>query len=87
MSHKLSHDWKGAPLLDLASQYMAIEGFTFGFNAGSERYDYQVSVGDGGRDVLSGRADRDHFWGLDGDDQLSGTARATCSTAIRAEIL
>lgn len=73
MSHKLSHDWKDTPLQDLASQYMASEGFTFDFNAGRERYDYQVSVGDEGRDVLGGRGDRDHFWGLDGDDQLSGT--------------
>ena len=73
MSHKFSHDWRDTPLQDLASQYMAADGFTFDFRAGRERYDYQVSVGDAGRDVLGGRGDRDHFWGLDGDDQLSGT--------------
>ena len=73
MSHKLSHDWRDAPLQHLTDQYMAVDGFTFDFNAGRERYDYQVSVGDGGRDVLGGRGDRDHFWGLGGDDQLSGT--------------
>jgi Ca2+-binding RTX toxin-like protein len=72
MSHKLSHHWRDTPVEDLAGQYLAADGLTFDFSAGRERYDYRVSIGDEGSDVLTGRGDRDHFWGLGGDDLLTG---------------
>lgn len=72
MSHKLSHGWRDVPIQELASQYLAQDGLTFDFDAGRERYDYQVSIGDEGNDALVGRGDRDHFWGLGGNDLLNG---------------
>ncbi|MCR5873170.1 hypothetical protein LRS10_02520 [Phenylobacterium sp. J426] len=72
MSHKLSHGWRDVPIQELASQYLAQDGLTFDFDAGRECYDYQVSIGDEGNDALVGRGDRDHFWGLGGNDLLNG---------------
>ena len=55
-----------------AYHYLRRDGLSFDFDAGRERYDYQIAIGDHNRDKLAGGKERDYFWGLRGDDTLNG---------------
>jgi serralysin len=72
MSHKPTHHWKDRPIQELSSEYIRQGGLVFDFDAGHAPYDYKVAVGSTGREPLAGDEDRDHFWGLGGDDLLTG---------------
>ena len=56
----------------LADRYLRREGLSFDFQAGREKYAYQVAIGDEGNDVLTGGRRRDYFWGLSGHDRIAG---------------
>lgn len=55
-----------------ARDYMRRDGLSFDFDAGKEKHSYQVSIGDGGADILVGGKARDYFWGLGGNDRIAG---------------
>lgn len=66
------HYGPGLSLQDQIGMYPASAGLSFDFDAGRERYDYQVAIGADGSDVLGGTRGRDYFWGLAGEDRISG---------------
>lgn len=52
--------------------YLASGGASFDFDAGREHYKYQIAIGNDAPNVLGGANARDYFWGLGGNDSISG---------------
>lgn len=58
------------PLQPEVENYLLNFGLSFDFDAGRERYDYQVAIGSERPDAMLGDAARDYLWGMGGDDRI-----------------
>lgn len=69
------HHAGGGPEHDLdddADRNLARGGLSFDFDAGRERYDYRIAIGNDHGNTLVGGMTRDYLWGRGGDDHIAG---------------
>lgn len=69
---KHDRDDDDVSIQSLADRYLRRDGLSFDFQAGREKYSYQVAIADEGHDVLVGGKARDYLWGMGGNDKIAG---------------